>query len=88
MAEGKNKNKSFKQVMKSSWGGIIVIFLFFTVYLFVNPGNNVFTWIAAKIEIHSQHRQMRQYQREIMQMDSRIRELTSDRDTLETFARE
>ena len=52
------------------------------------PGNNVIRWVGARIEISSQEKQIREYNRQIRQMDERIRMLTSDRDTLEKFARE
>lgn len=52
------------------------------------PGNNIIHWIGAKFEIHSQEKQIEQYTREIEEMDRRIKMLSSDRDTLEKFARE
>ncbi|MBO8444772.1 MAG: septum formation initiator family protein [Bacteroidetes bacterium] len=52
------------------------------------PGNNVIRWVGARIEISRQEKQIREYNRQIRQMDERIRMLTSDRDTLEKFARE
>lgn len=82
------KKHSFGSVMKSKYGGFIVIFIIFIVLLCVYPGNNLFTWIAAKREIRTQERQMRNYQLEIMQMQDRIEALTDDKDSLERFARE
>lgn len=52
------------------------------------PGNNVIRWIGAKIEIARQERQIRDYRHKIREMNGRIRMLTSDKDTLEKFARE
>ncbi|MDE7127855.1 MAG: septum formation initiator family protein [Bacteroidales bacterium] len=58
------------------------------VYLAIGPGNNLIRWAKAKIDIAGQERQIREYQEDIERMERRIRMLTSDRDTLERFARE
>lgn len=80
--------KTFKEIMKSRAGGYIVITAIFLALLLFYPGNNLFTWIKTSGQIHRQEKQIRQYELEIMEMDQRIRELTTNRDTLEKFARE
>jgi len=50
--------------------------------------DNVVRWIKAGVEIRQQERQIELYQKEIDQMDRRIRMISNDRDSLETFARE
>lgn len=52
------------------------------------PGNNVIHWIGSLFTISNQEKQIREYREEINRMDRRIEMLTSDRDTLEEFARE
>ncbi|MCM1178460.1 MAG: septum formation initiator family protein [Bacteroides sp.] len=52
------------------------------------PGTNLVHWIGAKMEISRQERQIDELRKDIERMDRRIRMLTSDRDTLEKFARE
>lgn len=82
------KKKSFKDIMHSRIGGYIIIALGFLLLLMFYPGNNLFTWINATHQIKQQQKQMRRYEVEIMEMDARIRELTTNRDSLEKFARE
>ena len=65
--------------------GTGIIFLLIIVFW---PGNNVIHWIGAKVQIVRQERQIEEYKRQIRDMDERIRMPTSDRDTLEKFARE
>lgn len=60
----------------------------FLLLIFFKPGTNVIRWIRSGMEIRRQEKQIRQYQEEIGQMEQRIKMLTSDRDTLEEFARE
>lgn len=62
-----------------------------TVFLYAwtfGGGNTFISWIRAKSEIVSMDRQIREYREKTREMDSRIRELRSDRDSLEKFARE
>jgi len=54
---------------------------------FVNQ-NNIVRWVKAGFEIRSQKRQIERYSAEIKDMESQIHGLTSDRDSLERFARE
>ena len=60
----------------------------FVLLMLFKPGTNVIRWVRSSIEIRHQERQIRQYKEEIGRMEHRIRMLTSDRDTLEEFARE
>lgn len=82
------KKKSFKELMSGRAGGYIVISGIFILLLLLYPGNNLITWIKTRSEIRQQEKIMRKYQIEIMEMDKQIRELTTERDTLEKFARE
>ena len=88
----KKKKLSFKEKLHYAFtgrvGGYVIITLIFTALLLFYPGNNLFTWIKARYEIKEQEKLMRKYQIEIMEMDARIKELCTNRDTLEKFARE
>ncbi len=54
---------------------------------FVNQ-NNIVRWVKAGFEIRNQERLIERYSAEIKDMENRIHGLTSDRDSLERFARE
>lgn len=57
------------------------------VFLFVKK-DNIFRWVEAGFTIRSQERRIEQLRKETGSLDAKARMLTSDRDTLETFARE
>ena len=84
----KKEKKTFRDFLKSRGAGYAGIVVFFLLILFVYPGNNLFSWISAKHDIKNQERQIRKYQLEIVDMESQIKELTDDTDSLEQFARE
>ena len=50
--------------------------------------DNVFNWISAGFTLHRQNRQIERYQKEIVEYDRQIEAMSTDRDTLERFARE
>lgn len=54
---------------------------------FVNQ-NNIVRWIKAGFEIRNQERLIERYSAEIKDMDRQIHGLTSNKDSLEQFARE
>ena len=66
---------------------LVVTFLFLLFVLF-KPGSNIFNWLNARREISRQEKQISEYGKELEELDKRINLLTSDRDTLEKFARE
>lgn len=66
---------------------LVVLAVFLYAWTF-GGGNTFISWIRAKSEIVSMDRQIREYREKTREMDSRIRELRSDRDSLEKFARE
>lgn len=74
--------------MSSRLGGYIVISGIFILLLLFYPGNNLITWVKTRNEIRQQEKLMRKYEIEIMQMEKQISDLTTERDTLEKFARE
>lgn len=54
---------------------------------FVNQ-NNLVRWVKAGFEIRGQKRQIERYEAEIKSMNRQIHGLTSNKDSLERFARE
>lgn len=50
--------------------------------------DNIFRWIEAKVTISNQNRQIRSLENDIRELDEQTRMLTSDKDSLEKFARE
>lgn len=82
------KKKTLKEIMSSRMGGYIVISGIFILLLLFYPGNNLITWVKTRNEIRQQEKLMRKYKIEIMQMEKQISDLTTERDTLEKFARE
>lgn len=70
-----------------AWTVVVVTCIFLIVWTF-GPGNTFVGWIRAKRDISSMERQIRDYGAKTSEMDERIHELRSSRDSLEKFARE
>lgn len=66
---------------------IVATVVFFIMVGFVNQ-NNIVRWIRAGMEIHRQEKRMERLRGEIREMDDQINGLTTNRDSLEQFARE
>ena len=80
--DGKNAEKrSFVRY------AICVTAFFILMVGFVNQ-NNIVRWIKAGFEIRNQERLIERYGAEIKDMDRQIHGLTSNKDSLEQFARE
>ena len=50
--------------------------------------DSIVRWVGAEITIMHQHRQLRLYDKKIVELEQQIRMLTENRDTLEALARE
>ena len=50
--------------------------------------DNLVRWMRARLELRQQNRQIEWYKQEIRRMDEQIQTLSTDRDTLEEYARE
>ena len=72
---------------KFFWFATVATAVFMFVWI-VGPGNTVIHWAKAGLEIRRQEKVMEQYQEQNAQMETRLRLLKNDRDTLEKFARE
>lgn len=65
----------------------VIATLVFVAFLFVKKGNIV-RWVQAGFTIGRQKHQMELYEKRIQQLDKEITMLSTDRDSLEYFARE
>ncbi|HIZ85278.1 MAG TPA: septum formation initiator family protein [Candidatus Coprenecus stercoravium] len=84
MPDKKPRNK-FLRVITNKY--FIVTFLFVVLITFVDR-NNLIRWAGDYFEVLRQEKVMRQYQRGIRALDEKLNELTSNRDSIEKFARE
>lgn len=69
-------------------GYMLIVGVLFILWIFFFADDNIVRYIRGCFELHRQSVQIEQYQKEIAEMDKQIRELSTDRDTLEEFARE
>lgn len=67
---------------------IIVVTAAVALWLLFFAHNSVLAWVKTAIEVRGQEKEMVRLQSEIEDMDSRIDNLTSNRDSIETYARE
>ena len=81
MSEG-NKNMRIP-FRKYAVGALILAVLF----LFVKK-DNVISWIGAELTLARQEKQIEFYRQDNLRLEQRIKTLTSDRDSLERYARE
>ncbi|MCI1640294.1 MAG: septum formation initiator family protein [Bacteroidales bacterium] len=66
---------------------IVATSIFIILVGFLNQDNLV-RWVNAGFQIRKQEKQIKLYKKEIKEMDKQIDMLSTDRDTLEKFARE
>ena len=67
---------------------VIVTTTLVALWLLFFAHNSVLNWVKASMEEKSQQKEMARLQEEIDQMDTEIRNLRNNRDSLESFARE
>ena len=60
----------------------------FLLFICVIKRDNLFRWIEAGFNVRRQEKQMELYEADIARLKDEVRSLTTDRDTLEKFARE
>lgn len=86
MAETSDKpRKKFVRVITNKY--FIVTVIFAVIVLFVDR-NNLISWAGDYITALRQEKVIRQYHKDIRLLDDKLDELTSDKDSLEKFARE
>jgi cell division protein FtsB len=66
----------------------IISTVIFLLFICVIKRDNLFRWIEAGITIHRQEKQVEFYEADITRLKDELNSLTTDRDTLEKFARE
>ena len=84
-----NRDKDGRNAEKRSFFryAILATTIFVILVGFVNQ-NNIVRWVRAGAEIRRQDRQIERLRDEIKEMDNQIHGLTSNRDSLEQYARE
>lgn len=83
--EKRETRRKFVRVLTNKY--FIVTLIFAVIVLFVDR-NNLIRWAGDYLEVLRQERVIRQYGRDIEELDRKLDQLTSDRDSLEKFARE
>lgn len=66
---------------------VLCVFIFLVLWI-VGPGNTIGHWIRAKIDDKAQQEEIRLYEQKNSELDRQIEMMTSNRDSLEKFARE
>ena len=84
-----NRDKDGKNAEKRSFirYSIVATAIFILMVGFINQ-NNIVRWVRAGAEIKRQDKLIEKYNKEIQEMDSQIHGLTSNKDSLERYARE
>ena len=72
---------------KFAWYVVISTTLLIVLW-FVGPGNTFIHWGKSALEVRRQEKVIDKYERENAELDRRIEMISTDRDTLEKFARE
>ncbi|MGN0191104.1 MAG: septum formation initiator family protein [Candidatus Cryptobacteroides sp.] len=81
-----------KDIMAGRYGSLIRFSLatlaIFLILWLLGPGNTFISWIQVSSEISAMDKQIQEYRRQTRELDARIEDLTTNRDSLEKFARE
>ena len=75
------KRSSFFKFAVIATTVVVIVFCFL-------QHDNIFAWIRAGHTVSQQKRQIEQYKADIARLDEQIDAMSTDRDTLETYARE
>ena len=84
-----NRDRDGKNAEKRSFirYSIVATVIFILMVGFINQ-NNIVRWVRAGAEIKRQNNLIEKYNKEIGEMDSQIKGLTSNKDSLERYSRE
>lgn len=66
----------------------VIVTAFFLAWILFIDTNNIFVWFRDMGVVAGQQKQKEYYRDAIMQTDEKLKELTSNKDSLEKFARE
>jgi Septum formation initiator. len=75
----------FVKILKNKY---FLVTLFFLVWILFFDSNNIIKWYTDINRVIDQERQKIYYREEIKKTDEKLKELSSNRDSLEKFARE
>ena len=78
----------FKQIFKVIKNKYFLVTVAFLVWIFFLDTNNLIVWYKDLRQLADQNRQKVYFQNEIKQTEEKLKELTSNKDSLEKFARE
>jgi cell division protein FtsB len=81
---GISESKTFKVVRNKYF----IVTVFFLAWILFLDTNNVFVWMRDMGVVSDQQKQKEYYKEAIRQTDEKLKELTSNKDSLEKFARE
>lgn len=79
------KDKKAFKILTNKY--LLVTFVFLLIVVFLDS-NNLIRWGKDYIEVLRQQNAIRQYEKDIKDIDEKLQELSSDKDSLEKFARE
>ncbi len=85
---GKYTKIKDSKVFKLLRNKYLLVTLFFIVWIFFFDTNNLIRWYSTVKDVAIQQRQKEYYKTAIRQADEKLKELRSNRDSLEKFARE
>ena len=67
---------------------VIIVTTVVAVILLFLSHNSVLNWVRASVEVKQQEKEMARLRQEIKEMDDEFKALTTNKDSLESFARE
>lgn len=82
---GRIKQRPFFRIILNKWILSTIIFL---LLIFFGPGNGFISWIKAAVQLKKQEYVMEQYKEEIEKRVELKHNLTTNKDSLEKYARE
>lgn len=82
--ELRQRNKTVR-ILTDKFLVVTVIFAVFVIFL---DSNSLIQWGKDKFQVMEQKKTIRQYRKDIREVDDKLKELSSNRDSLEKFARE
>jgi Septum formation initiator. len=80
-----SQNSKVLKVLKNRY---FLVTLFFLVWILFVDSNNLFNWYSGVREVAKQERKKEYYKNAIKHTEDRLKELSSNKDSLEKFARE
>ena len=83
-----SERPGFRQVFKVLKNKYFIVTFLFLVWILFFDTNNLISWYKDLKQLAWQNRQKVYYQNAIEQTDEKLQELTSNKDSLEKFARE